>query len=556
MMINVNGRPVEAGDSATIADVIGGQPYVGGSAIALIKSAESITKETNEFDLVTARGRIGLRLNDSKYAGLFRELVKEIKGRTIRWQTSKVMAIGSFPTQIEVSHEPGQYQRYDCFFALGGFDSRTSYIMIAKTNHEGAYGATGAVLGKITRGRHILGELQEGEAVLDIVPVVEEISERDSTAVTDLGARLEPGMSVETFVAVKLDPRSPTNGEHFLVASQGGTVEVSQRTEAFDACSTHMDVSLIAEASAIREPGMVTVRHEGVGMGRIYFYKQRRQVAASHTLIGTVTQGMELLRIAPEGARLTVVPDPRRALTIGQTQAEGQKFLEGFGLRQRRTGDQADDAVIVEQEPELTLEALREAEIETLGVRPEKINDITIDPSKAPQTARYVRKMTGLNHKPIGTMKVHFTFPEMPLITFDGNYGEAGSLVPENEFKEACARGEMAVTNMSRPNRGLIGIRLEASDEFGPTGEERYGSNMFGKMLSDLDRLMANIQEGDIIYVREVQPPPAAKRPARKAKPPAEGAEATKPEEAKDGAKPKTKRTRSKAKGEENGQGK
>ena len=34
-------------------------------------------------------------------------------------------------------------------------------------------------------------------------------------------------------------------------------------------------------------------------------------------------------------------------------------------------------------------------------------------------------------------------------------------------------RGDMGVTNMSRPNRGLIGIRLQESDEFGPTGEER-----------------------------------------------------------------------------------
>jgi len=241
-------------------------------------------------------------------------------------------------------------------------------------------------------------------------------------------------------------------------------------------------------------------------------------------------------------------------MTIAMTQAEGQRFLEGFGLRQRRTGDQADDAIIVEQEPELTLLATQEAEVETLGVRPERINDIIINAAKAPQTARYARKITGLGHKPIGTMKVHFTFPDMPLITFDGNYGEAGSLVPENEFQERCMKGDLAVTNMSRPNRGLMGIRLEPSDEFGPTGEERYGSNLFGRVTSDLKRLMENLKEGDIIYIREVKEvaAPAEKKARRPKALKAEGKDG--PEPAPKGVA-QAKRARSKSKGEENGQG-
>jgi putative methanogenesis marker protein 3 len=300
---------------------------------------------------------------------------------------------------------------------------------------------------------------------------------------------------------------------------------------------------------------MVTVRHAGLGMGRIYFYKTRRQISPSHTRIGTVSKGLELLRAAPQGSKLTLITEPRRIMTIGMTQSEGQSFLDGFGLTQKRNGDSADDAIIVEQEPELTMEALHESVIETLGIRPEKINDIIIETEKAPQTARYVRKMIGLSHKPIGTMKVHFTFPDMPLITFDGNFGEAGSLVPENEFKEMSLRGEMAVTNMSRPNRGLIGIRLEGSDEFGPTGEERYGSNLFGKVASDLGRLIEGLHDGDIIYVREVKAePPAAKKIARKPRAPKAKVDDSGSGEV-EVAKGKNKRPRAKKQGEENGQG-
>jgi putative methanogenesis marker protein 3 len=299
-----------------------------------------------------------------------------------------------------------------------------------------------------------------------------------------------------------------------LVVAEKGTLPITEVSESYAACSASMDVSLVPETPTVRERGVVTVRHEGAGAGRIYIYKVRRQISDSHTKVGIVTTGSELVRLAPAGSQLTVVTDPRRVMVIGMTQAEGARELSGLGLRQLRTGDTADDAIIVEQEPELTLEALHMPEIETLGVRPEKVNDITIVEGKAVNTARYLRKMTGLDHKPIGTLKVHFTFEDMPMVTFDGNFSEAGHLIPENPFAGTVARGEIGVTNMSRPNRGLIGVRLQPGEEFGPTGEEPYGTNMAGKVVSDIDALMRDLKDGDIVYVREV---PEAVAPAKKA---------------------------------------
>jgi UPF0288 family protein (methanogenesis marker protein 3) len=91
--------------------------------------------------------------------------------------------------------------------------------------------------------------------------------------------------------------------------------------------------------------------------------------------------------------------------------------------------------------------------------------------------------------------------------------------VPENQFipEKGVAKGEIGVTNMARPNRGLIGIRLEASNEFGPTGEEEHGTNMSGVVVSDLNALMSDLKEGDIVYVRQVPRPEAAPK-AKKAR--------------------------------------
>ncbi|MDD1743525.1 MAG: methanogenesis marker 3 protein [Methanomassiliicoccales archaeon] len=510
----MNSEPVEIAAASSLSEAIKGQPYQPGSLIALIRSSESMKRETDEFDLSTPYGPMRLKLNDSKYAALFREMAREIVAKKVRWQTSKVLAIGSFSTQIEMSHDIAKYERFDCFFALGGFDSKSTYLMVAKSDHEGQYGSPGGVLGRITRGRHILAMMKEGESLLDISPVVEEFQERNVISTDDLKHELTGFDSIETYVKVRLDKDSPVACEHFLVNTEKGVLPITDRTETYCACSTGLDVSLIKEKSAIREPGVVTVRNEGSGAGRIYFYLTRRQVSKSHSVVGNVVQGLELLRSAPANAKLTLLTDPARIMVIGMSQAEGQRSLEGRGLKQRRAGNTADDAIIVEQEPELTMEALHESEIETHGVPLEQINDISLMPDVAPHTYRYFRRMTGLDHKPIGTMKVYFTFPDMPLVSFEGNAREAASLIPENTFTERSPQGELGVTNMSRPNRGLIGIRLEESNEFGPTGEERYGTNVVGKIVSSLDLLKKDLTEESIIYVRETLPAPkkAAKR--------------------------------------------
>ena len=51
-------------------------------------------------------------------------------------------------------------------------------------------------------------------------------------------------------------------------------------------------------------------------------------------------------------------------------------------------------------------------------------------------------------------MKVFFTYPDMPMITFVGDPEEASVLLPEKTFDTESVAGQVAVTNMSRPNRG------------------------------------------------------------------------------------------------------
>lgn len=504
MYISVNGETIKADEGATLGDVIEGQTYHPGSKIAVIRSSDLVKRETTDYELITSRGSMVLRLNETRYAKIVKDIFQELAGLSIRWRTSKLLAVGAFVTDIEATRGYHRFKRYDCFFSLGGFDNNTTYLMLCKTDHLGQYGVDGGVVGRITRGRHLMGKLEEGDQILEIRPIVLEMKERDAFVTDDLSIGLEDGMSIETFVSVSLSRDSPVSSEHFLVLSGGGYIPITETTATYCACSRNMDVSLIAEKVIVRDENIVTVRHDGAGEGRVYFYKERRQLNPSHSLVGRVEMGRELIRLMPSASKVTVITDPLRIMTVGMTQKEGGSFLEELGYAQERTGLSDDEAVIVEQEPELTMDILDEKVVETFGVASHAINEWEFYDDVSPRAAHYLRKMTGLNHKPIGTLKVHFTYPGMPLITFEGNTKEGLDLVPENSFGDSCYKGDIGVTNQSRPQKGLIGVRLDVSDEFGPTGEERYGTNIVGRVVSPLERMMEAIQDGDIIYVRQV----------------------------------------------------
>jgi UPF0288 family protein (methanogenesis marker protein 3) len=223
--------------------------------------------------------------------------------------------------------------------------------MIAKTDHEGGYGVDDGRFGRVTRGRHILGSIEEGERIVDIRPVVLELSESDAFVTTVLDLRLEEGMAVDTYAHIALDPRSPISSEHLLVLTEGNRLQITDRTATYSANSNGMDVSLVRENVKVREEGDVTVRSEGSYNGRVYFYRKKADVTrpqprwGSHPWEGAHTVG-------PPGVVHHHADHAHQVMTIGLSQRKAGEFLANRGLRQRRTGLTDDDAIVAEQEPE------------------------------------------------------------------------------------------------------------------------------------------------------------------------------------------------------------
>ena len=502
MKVTVNGKVKELPAKAVLKDALEGEHYVKDTLVSIHMSTEKLVKESEDFEIVTDKGTVAIHLDDSEDARIWRENIPRMSDLSLRWSTERIDAFGSFPTSIRYDRTERMYRRYDCFFSLGGNDNHTTYFMIAKDDHRWSYGAGSGRIGRITRGRHIISMFQEGDRVIEVRPMVSEETTENVIVTTDLKTRLGDGYSVDTHVAVQLDEQSPESAEHLLILADKGYINISDATGSYAACSDDQDITMDEEDKKVRDRGSVTVRSQGVGLGRILFYKERRQLSQSHNCAGKVVGGFPIISMAKGGDRVSVVMDPPRLLSVGMTQKEAGEFLASRGVKQVRTGDGDDDAVVVEQVPERTIDALKAGQVETFAVKKESIYKVTLDRKKSPLSVHYFEKVTGLSHKPIGSLKVFFTFEGMPMITFEGDKSRAHTLYPDDPFKK-CKRGDLGLTNQVRANSGLIGIRLKDDKTYGPTGEEGYATNIFGRFVDDLDRFMEDMEEGKTVYITE-----------------------------------------------------
>lgn len=503
MIVTINGEEFTLKEGATLKDALSKVDYEPGTIVSVFKSTESLRTESEDFEVVTTRGRFHVHLDEGAHGQMWKAKTQDITGSTARWVTHDIAAFGSFATDIPVDRTEALYRKYDCFFSLGGFDSATTYMMIARDDHRGTYGTGGVKVGRVTRGRHVLDDFREGDSILSIGPVISESQKDNFVLTSDLSYRLEDGNKVETQVKVKLNMDSPESAEHLMIIGQKGYINVSSDTGSYLATDDDMDITFKQESKAVRERDSVFVRSTGVGVGRVFFYRERRQMLESHNHIGDVEMGASIVSSVKAGDRIKVVTDPPRLMAVGKSMGEGIALMQAAGVKVTRGGEMSDDAIIVEQSPENTVDILNKGEVVLFGVDKESIFRIELN-RKREADVHYFEKITGLNHKPIGFLRVHFWFPGMSMVTFNGDEDKGKSLYPGEPFKK-CKRGDIGLTNQACDHKGLIGIRMADSKEFGPTGEEPFGTNIFGRFVDDLKRLEESLDEDEVIYVTEME---------------------------------------------------
>lgn len=512
MKVIFDGAPREV-KSKRLGDIIEelGGVYKEGSIIAVVSEKKG-SELKNELALKTAKGEARIKIareQETEGVSLFHEIYKKFHdehGR-VDWISEDITAIGPLSTNLSVERGEHKYKRWDVFFGLGGFDPGMTYLMISKREHEAAYGTgADALIGRLTRGRSIIADLDEGDELKAITPIVTK-AERIGFVTSDLNTEIKEGQEIFTYAKIKLSQDAPMSCEHFLSLTRDDTFHVDDHKHTYIASEALKRLNLPPECIQYRSKYHLSVRNKGVEKGKVYAYKWGRLPTPSHNVFGEIVQGGELIEYAKAGDTIYTLTEPRWMMVVGRTQKEAEEFFEQADTEQVREGNKDDNAVVVDQVPALTMEIMGRGTVRTVGVEKEAVLDVTLFHEEAPQTAWYFRKVTGLISRPIGYLKVHFTIPGM-LVLFQGNANEAGTLVPENLPKAGVKGGMLGVTNMSRSNRGMMGIRLEDNKEYGPTGETLDGANIVLSIPALTPSTMSflnKLKEGDVIFVQEAR---------------------------------------------------
>ncbi len=512
MLIKINGEDVDIPEGSTIKEAIeiSNAPYKKGSIVCLIKGESEIQSNILKYKIKTPKGSILIELEVSEKSqpltDFFKENYSQFISNNVRWETSNEVAIGPVSSNFEPSHDEFAYFDNEVLISLSGFSAEATHIIFVKDDHKNVYGvpkySDRGVFARVIGGRKTLFSLTDDDEILAIEPVIERSTVRESTGGSNLDEVLEEGNQLFTYVLFEPNFNSPKSVEHLFSLIRNDKIEVSFESNSFVGFYELTGLTKEKEEITERKRGTVTLRNDGFGKGRVYIYREDRVRAETHTNLATVKQGMELFDIAKEGDVITVRSSPDRIMLMMMTQKEAEEKLESLGINHVRTGNDDDDAIIVTQEPESTVGIIEAGEVTTFGLASDELLKIKLT-DKAPRTRWYLEKITGLAEKPVGTLKVYFAVPDMNMFMFNGDNDESKGLIPENNPTDIMKAGEIGVTNMSKKNVGLIGIRTIDTTDFGPTGEPFSATNVVGEVVGNIEGLN-KLKDGSTLYIHEV----------------------------------------------------
>ena len=510
MLIKINGEEMDVADASTIQDVIDetNAPYTPGSIVCLIKGKKELEKNIDKYKIKTNKGSIIIQLDESDDAkpliDVWKNQYEDFVNLDVRWSTPTEVAVGPIVTDLEPTSDEFKYFEGDVVLSLSSFSNESTHLIMLKENTTNVYSVppyNKGIFARVIGGKKTLESLTNDDKVIGIEPIVERSTTTDSSSISDLGTVLEEGNELYTYISFEVVDDSPICVEHLFSIVKDGRIKVSYDSESFIGFYDLAGLEKPPEKITQRTRGTITVRNNGVGIGKLFIYRENRVLSPNHTAVGKIIKGMEIIDIAKENDFITVKSEQKRLMLLNKTQKEATEMLSAAGVEHMIDGLVDDDAIIVEQIPKHTIDILKDGKVVTKAVSKEDLCMIKFS-ENAPRSVKYFKLISGLLENPVGKIKVHFSVPGMHIVIFEGDKKRAKGLIPENNPVDKVIRGQIGITNMASKSAGLIGIRFEDNVEFGPTAESFEATNIVGDIVSDYDKL-EKLKEGVVVYVTE-----------------------------------------------------
>jgi putative methanogenesis marker protein 3 len=504
--IHLDGDRLELDEGTTLGSILKDHPA--GCSAAVIRPATQEQAKTGSLAISTTAGQITVELSGEHAS--FLESPAIVPQLVLHWQDRSAASFGPFPSDLRPARKPFLYERGDVILGCGGYDPASSYLTFAKSRHSSDHGAdeSGGVIGSVVSGKGVLDRWSAGDKVLTIEPVISWADTSRSFTTTDPGLVLEDGMLIVSRIAViaqgfspgKITTEAAGSVEHMLLALQSGRFIVERATSTHIADLRRAGTDVPREYRHPRREGAVTVRAAGKSAGGIFLYRTDVPSSMVHSIVGQVVQGIELVRLAQERDVLAVHVQPERIDMLGLPVPRAKEIAAARGLVLVIDKD-IGERIVVSQDPGTTLEVLAEKKVTITTAPVDKVIDIELDDTRAPASCAVFRKITGLVEHDAGMLPVFMKFDDV--ILFRPEIPAGLKLNPENTPAEEAPAAGLGITNDSRKNSGLVGVRLSANREFGPTSEPFEGTNMIGRVI-DTEKLK-KVKERENVYIREVR---------------------------------------------------
>ncbi|MGA2912921.1 MAG: methanogenesis marker 3 protein [Methanoregula sp.] len=505
--IHVDGENVDVSEGSTLGSIL--SYHTPGLSVGIVRPSTQEQAKTGNLTISTTAGEVTIEIVGQNAD--FLESPEIVQKLALHWGDRYAAAFGPFPSSIHPLRKPRLYERGDVILGCGGYEPARSYLIFSKTRHSADHGAdeSGGVFGKIVSGRAVLDRWTTGDRITRIEPVISWADTSRSFTTTDMSLIIEEGMQITTHVKVIAQGYTPElitteaagSVEHMLLALQSGKFTVSRAT------STHILDSRLAGTAGIepefrhpRREGTVTVRTTGQLEGGIYIYREDVPSSLVHNVAGQVIHGIELVKLAQELDVLAIRVLPQRIDLLGLSLVRAKEISAERGILINVDKEEG-ERIIVSQDPGNTLDVLKERMVTVTTAPLEKVIDIELDDEKAPVSCDIFRRLTGLKEHDAGMIPVFFKFDDVVL--FKSPIPPGIKINPENTPKDEAPAAALAITNDSRKGTGLVGVRLSANKEFGPTSEPFEGTNIIGHVI-DTEKLK-NVKERENMYIREVK---------------------------------------------------
>ncbi|HOT06408.1 MAG: hypothetical protein A4E45_01317 [Methanosaeta sp. PtaB.Bin039] len=508
MKVTVDGLDVLLPEGSDLDDALraAGSKMLPKTVIGIIKGRGEKARQTNSYWLKTTKGKLRIELVESEMQDVWHECVSRIGELGSRWSNSSAIAWGNFPSTISPDKDAHEYNRWEVALGASGFEPDRTQIIFVKKRHSGAYGVPSSsrgVFARVVGGKSTLDRLEADDRLLGIEPIVEWEDLTHNLVTDDLSTPMTEGMEVYTRFVVDLIGDAPNGSEFLHGAARDGYFTVSAVSSSYISSHVLHGEPITFEHREPRVDGSVTIRAAGRGLGDIFIYKADRTSNPGHSVVGKVTSGMELVKLAQAGHRLAVSVRPERFMAMSMPLQQAIEMADRRGIECSVDGYSGEDAVVVEQSPITTMQVLKEKKVTLKAIPSSRLVAIQLYDDLAPKSLDYFRHVVGLKERPVGPLPVFFVYENTVLFKPVVDAVRYKELLPENKPTGPVPAGSLGLTNQVAKKTGLLGVKFVDDRRYGPSGEKFEGTNIIGKVL-DLDKLK-DVKEGEMVYVLEVR---------------------------------------------------